>query len=161
VSDAADRFAAAAGALGMAPQVRRFPEGTKTAHEAARAIGCDVAQIVKSLVFVADGQPVLALTSGRNRVDLRKLAALSGAGDVRRATPDEVRAATGFAIGGTPPFGHPERLRTFVDRDLLGFQEVWAAAGTPDGVFPIAPSHLVRLSGADPADLSADRREGT
>jgi prolyl-tRNA editing enzyme YbaK/EbsC (Cys-tRNA(Pro) deacylase) len=154
MSDAADRFAAAAGALGLAPEIRRFPEGTKTADDAAHAIGCDVAQIVKSLVFVADARPVLALTSGRNRVDLRKLAALTGAQDVRKATADEVRAATGFAIGGTPPFGHPERLRAFVDRDLLGFEEVWAAAGTPDGVFPIAPADLLEVSAAEPVDLA-------
>jgi Cys-tRNA(Pro) deacylase len=155
VSGALDRFVTAAGALGVAPRVRRFPEGTKTAGDAARAIGCDVAQIVKSLVFVADGRPVLALASGRNRVDLRKLAALTGAEDVRRATPEEVRAATGFAIGGTPPFGVGKAiLPTFIDNALVDFDEVWAAAGTPDAVFPMAPADLIRLTGGTVVDLA-------
>jgi prolyl-tRNA editing enzyme YbaK/EbsC (Cys-tRNA(Pro) deacylase) len=154
VSQGADRFAAAAASLGIEPDVHRFPEGTKTAHDAARAIGCDVAQIVKSLVFVAGEEPVLALTSGANRVDTTKLAALAGAGSSRRATPEEVRAATGFAIGGTPPFGHPAPLRTFVDRDLLGFETVWAAAGTPDAVFPLTPGALLASSGGAVADLA-------
>ena len=101
MSDAAGRFSEAAAADGLAPDVRRFPEGTRTADDAARAIGCDVGQIVKSLVFVAGSEPVLALTSGRNRVDTAKLAALCGAVDARKATADEVRAATGYAIGGT------------------------------------------------------------
>ena len=154
MSGASDRFAEAARALGLDPKVRRFPEGTKTAEDAARAIGCDVAQIVKSLVFVAGERPVLALTSGRNRVDTGRLAALCGARDARRATPDEARAATGFAVGGTPPFGHPAPVRTFVDEDLLGFGEVWAAAGAPDSVFPLAPVDLVRLSGGQPAPFT-------
>jgi prolyl-tRNA editing enzyme YbaK/EbsC (Cys-tRNA(Pro) deacylase) len=147
VSKAIDRFLEAAGVLGQPIEVRRFPEGTKTAQDAARAVGCDVAQIVKSLVFVADDRPVLALTSGANRVDTDRLASLAGAAAVRRASPEEARAATGFAVGGTPPFGHPGRVLTFLDRDLLAFGEVWAAAGTPDAVFPIAPRDLVRLSG--------------
>src|SRR5437867_9140056 len=115
MSDAGGRFFEAAATLGIAPDVRRFPEGTRTAEEAARAIGCDVAQIVKSLVFVADDEPVLALTSGRNRVDPVRLATVCGASSSRKATADEVRDATGYAIGGTPPFGHPERIRCFVD----------------------------------------------
>jgi prolyl-tRNA editing enzyme YbaK/EbsC (Cys-tRNA(Pro) deacylase) len=154
VSAGADRFAAAAAALGLRPDVHRFPEGTKTAQDAARAIGCDVAQIVKSLVFVAGDRPVLALTSGANRVDTEKLATLAGAATSRRATPEEVREATGFAIGGTPPFGHPSPLPTFVDRDLLAFDTVWAAAGTPDAVFPLRPEDLLELSGGVEADLA-------
>jgi Cys-tRNA(Pro) deacylase len=146
VSGALDRFTDAARALGLQPQVRRFPEGTKTAVDAANAIGCEVGQIVKSLVFMADEEPVLALTSGANRVDEGKLAAAAGAGSARRATPEEARAATGFAVGGTPPFGSPEPVRTFVDEALLAFEEVWAAAGTPDSVFPLSPDDLVRLS---------------
>src|SRR5438874_9546482 len=90
--------------------VREFPAGTKTAPDAARAVGCDVGQIVKSLVFVADGEPILALTSGANRADPAKLAALLGVTEVRRATADEARGATGFAIGGTPPFGFPRSV---------------------------------------------------
>ncbi len=149
-----DRFLDAAEVLGHTVEVRRFPEGTKTARDAARAIGCDVAQIVKSLVFIADGRPVLALTSGANRVDTAKLAALAGAAQARRATPEEARAATGYAVGGTPPFGHPEPVRTFVDPDLLAHDEVWAACGTPDAVFAISPADLVRLSDGVVADVA-------
>ena len=148
MSGARDRFTEASRALGLHPDVHHFPEGTKTAEDAARAIGCDVAQIVKSLVFMADDEPVLALTSGRNRVDTRRLAELCGASEVRRATPEEARASTGYAVGGTPPFGHPARVRAFADEDLMGFEEVWAAAGTPDSVFPLSPVDLVALSHA-------------
>ena len=147
MSGALDRFADAARALGLQPEVRRFPEGTKTAVDAANAIGCEVGQIVKSLVFMADEEPVLALTSGANRVDEGRLAAAAGAGSARRATPEEARAATGFAVGGTPPFGSPEPVRTFVDETLLAFEEVWAAAGTSDSVFPLSPDALVGASG--------------
>jgi prolyl-tRNA editing enzyme YbaK/EbsC (Cys-tRNA(Pro) deacylase) len=160
VSSALERFLEAAHALGLEPEVRRFPEGTRTADDAARAIGCDVAQIVKSLVFTADGAPVLALTSGANRVDTDRLASLCEAAEVRRATPEEARAATGFAVGGTPPFGHPERVRTFVDRDLLGFGEVWAAAGTPDSVFALTSGDLVRVAVAEVVDLAETRPGG-
>jgi Cys-tRNA(Pro) deacylase len=146
VTGAADRFLEAAARADLRVDVRHFPEGTRTAEDAARAIGCDVAQIVKSLVFVADDEPVLALTSGGNRVDVGRLASLTGASEVRKATADEVRAATGYAIGGTPPFGHVRALRSFVDEDLMGFEVVWAAAGTPDGVFPLSPDDLARTS---------------
>ena len=148
------RVAEAGRALGLTIEVRRFPGGTKTAADAARAVGCEVGQIVKSLVFVADGEPFLALTSGANRADTGRLAALVGASEVRRASPDEARSATGFAIGGTPPFGHPARLRVFVDRDLLSHDEVWAAAGTPDTVFPLEPDALLASSGGTPADFA-------
>ena len=151
---AIERFTESALRLGIEPAVRRFPEGTKTAADAARAIGCDVAQIVKSLVFVADGRPVIAFTSGANRVDPSKLAQVSGASEARRATPEEARAATGFAVGGTPPFGHPAPLPAYVDPALLAFQEVWAAAGTPDSVFPLPPQELVRATGAEPAEFT-------
>jgi prolyl-tRNA editing enzyme YbaK/EbsC (Cys-tRNA(Pro) deacylase) len=154
VSGALDRFTAAARALGLQPEVRRFPEGTKTAVDAANAIPCDVGQIVKSLVFMADDEPVLALTSGANRVDEEKLAAAAGAGSARRATPEEARTATGFAVGGTPPFGHVGDVNTFCDRDLLAYETVWAAAGTPESVFPIGPEDLVRLSGSVLIDLA-------
>ena len=147
----------AAVGLGLTIEVRRFPEGTKTAGDAARAVGCDVGQIVKSLVFVADGEPLVALTSGPNRADTERLAELAGARTVRRATPEEARAATGFAIGGTPPFGHTRSLRTFCDRDLLSYDVVWAAAGTPHAVFPIAPWDLVRAARAEPADFKETR----
>jgi prolyl-tRNA editing enzyme YbaK/EbsC (Cys-tRNA(Pro) deacylase) len=150
---ALDRFMTAAEDLGIRPQVRRFPQGTKTAADAAAAIGCDLGQIVKSLVFSVDGRPILALTSGVNRADVGRLAALAGGEDVRRATPEEARVATGFAVGGTPPFGHPAPVPVFVDRDLLQYDEVWAAAGTPDSVFPLTPGDLVRLTNGQVVDL--------
>jgi prolyl-tRNA editing enzyme YbaK/EbsC (Cys-tRNA(Pro) deacylase) len=157
VSKAIDRFLEAARVLGHPIEVRRFPEGTKTADDAARAIGCDVGQIVKSLVFIADDRPVLALTSGANRVDTERLAALFGASSVRRASPEEARAATGFAVGGTPPFGHPEPVRAFLDRDLLAHDEVWAAAGTPDSVFRTTASELRAVARAEVADFKETR----
>ena len=153
MAGALERFLEAAAVLGITPEVRVFPDGTRTAAEAAAAVGCDVGQIVKSLVFVADGEPLLALTSGANRADLARLRALAGVAEVRKADAEEARAATGFAIGGTPPFGHPRRLRVLVDRDLLGYEVVWAAAGTPKSVFPIAPDDLLRASGGEPANL--------
>ena len=148
-----ERFLREAERLGLSLEVREFPEGTRTARDAARAIGCEVGQIVKSLVFMGGTEPFLALTSGPNRADTGRLSALLDGVRVRQADADEARAATGFAIGGTPPFGHPRRLRAFCDRDLLGYQEVWAAAGTPHAVFPVRPSDLLRVSGAEPADF--------
>ncbi len=147
MSGSIDRFKEASRVLGHAVEVRRFPQGTKTAQDAARAIGCDLAQIVKSLVFLADGRPILALTSGVNRADPARLRELTGADEVRRANADEVRAATGYPIGGTPPFGHPEPIPTFIDPDLMRHEEVWAGAGTPDAVFGIAPDELLSVSG--------------
>jgi prolyl-tRNA editing enzyme YbaK/EbsC (Cys-tRNA(Pro) deacylase) len=111
-------------------------------------------------VFVAGSEPVLALTSGRNRVDPAKLAALCGAPDARKATADEVRTATGYAIGGTSPFGHPTPLRCFADPDLMGFDMVWAAAGTPESVFPIGPEELLRVAGAQVAPFTETRPAG-
>ena len=153
MSDAVERFGRAAEERGLRLEIRRFPSGTKTAPDAARAVGCEVGQIVKSLVFMADDEPLLALTSGANRADTAKLAALRGVGEVRRATPEEARAATGFAIGGTPPFGFPGPVRVVMDRDLLGYEEVWAAAGTPDSVFRITPMELREATGAEAVDL--------
>lgn len=148
-----ERFLREAERLGLSLEVREFPEGTRTAQDAARAIGCQVGQIVKSLVFMGGTEPFLALTSGPNRADTDRLSALLDGVPVRRADADEARAATGFAIGGTPPFGHPRRLRAFCDRDLLGYEEVWGAAGTPHAVFPVRPGDLLRVSGAEPADF--------
>lgn len=148
------RVVQAAAPAGLRLEVRRFPEGTRTAADAARAVGCSVAQIVKSLVFVADDRPVLALVSGANRVDLDKLGRAVGASAVRRADGDEVRALTGFAIGGVPPFGHLTPTTVVVDEDLGAHELVWAAAGLPDAVFPIAPDDLVRASGGTLADLA-------
>jgi prolyl-tRNA editing enzyme YbaK/EbsC (Cys-tRNA(Pro) deacylase) len=144
-------------AAGLDLEVREFPDGTRTAAAAAQAVGCAVDQIVKSLVFVADGAPVLVLTSGGNRVDETKVARRTGAARVRKADAEEARAATGYAIGGTPPFGHPSRLRVLVDQDLTAFELVWAAAGTPRHVFPITPAALLRASGGEVADVAAAR----
>jgi prolyl-tRNA editing enzyme YbaK/EbsC (Cys-tRNA(Pro) deacylase) len=151
---AVDRFLEEARPLGLDPEVTEFPEGTRTAADAARAIGCQVGQIVKSLVFVAGTEPFIALTSGANRADTEVLAELMGGRPVRRADPEEARAATGFAIGGTPPVGHPRKLRMLCDRDLLEYDVVWAAAGTPHSVFPIAPAELLRVTGAEPASFT-------
>jgi prolyl-tRNA editing enzyme YbaK/EbsC (Cys-tRNA(Pro) deacylase) len=146
---AAQRVIDAAHERGLQVEVREFPEGTRTAQDAAAAVGVEVGQIVKSLAFDVDGEIVLALVSGSNRLDESQLAVAAGApnGTVRRANADAVRAATGFAIGGVPPFGHAAPLRTFVDDDLLRYDEVWAAAGTPRHVFAIEPNELVRAAG--------------
>jgi prolyl-tRNA editing enzyme YbaK/EbsC (Cys-tRNA(Pro) deacylase) len=154
VTGAIERFTAAAQALGLQPEVHRFPEGTKTAADAARAIGCEVDQIVKSLVFMADGVAVLALTAGSNRVDEAKLATVAGAADVRRATPEEARSATGFSVGGTPPFGHLATVRTFIDQELMRHDVVWAAGGTPDSVFPMPPMVLGHVTHGRVADFT-------
>jgi prolyl-tRNA editing enzyme YbaK/EbsC (Cys-tRNA(Pro) deacylase) len=139
---------------GVPIAVTRFGASTHTAQDAAREIGCTVAEIVKSLVFVADGEPVVVLCSGAARVDEKKLRALLGASGTRRATADEAKAATGFAIGGVPPFAHTTAVRVIVDRGLLAFATVWAAAGLPDAVFPITPADLVRLAAATEADVT-------
>lgn len=146
-------------ALGIDVRPRTFPEGTRTADDAAAAIGVDVAQIVKSLVFRAvraDGSSfvVMALVSGANRLDEPALAAAAGADHTERADASEVRGATGYAIGGVPPFGHATAMAVFVDRDLLAHDEVWAAAGTPHDVFPLTPDELVRASGGTVAEVA-------
>lgn len=146
-------IAAAASALGLEVDVRTFPQGTRTAQDAAAAIGCDVAQIVKSLVFVVDDEPVVTLVAGTDRLDEAKLAAAAGGQHVRRASGDEVRAATGFAIGGVPPFGHATALRCFLDDALLAHGVVWAAAGTPTQVFSVEPGALVAAAHARVAVL--------
>jgi len=125
---------------------RRFPEGTKTAADAAAAIGVDIGQIVKSLIFSVDGEIVLAYVSGANQLDERKLAAAAGGSKCGRVDADAVRAATGFPIGGVPPFGHVTSLRVFIDPDLLQWPEVWAAAGTWNDVFALSPDALVDAS---------------
>lgn len=139
-------------------EVRHFPEGTKTAEDAAAAIGCPVAAIVKSLVFVVldeeAEEPVLALVPGDLRLDTAKLAEAAGAEQSRRATLDEVREATGYAAGGTPPFGHARPLRVFADPALRRNDPVWAAAGTPTTVFPISLVDLDRLANPIWADLT-------
>lgn len=149
-----DRVVAAAELAGLRIEVERFPEGTRTAVDAARAVGCDVAQIVKSLVFMADSAPVLVLASGANRVDMRKLGQALGATEVRRANGDEARAASDFAIGGVPPFGHDRPLTVLVDQDLMAHSRLWAAAGLPDAVFSLTPDQLTQASGGRVVSLA-------
>jgi prolyl-tRNA editing enzyme YbaK/EbsC (Cys-tRNA(Pro) deacylase) len=139
---------------GIGLSVKQFPAGTRTAADAARAIGCDVGQIVKSLVFMADGHPVVALVSGANRLDESRLGAAAGE-PVTKADAEIARSATGYSIGGVPPFGHASQVPVFMDRDLLDHRVVWAAAGRPDSVFEIEPDRLRELSGATVADLKA------
>jgi prolyl-tRNA editing enzyme YbaK/EbsC (Cys-tRNA(Pro) deacylase) len=141
--------------LGLAVEIVEFEQTTRTAEEAAAAIGCEVAQIVKSLCFSVNDEPIMALVSGRNRLDEGKLAALCGVGrkKVKRASAEMVKEATGFSIGGVPPFGHPAPLPMYIDEDLIRFDSVWAAAGTPFAVFPLKAAELVRVSGGEVVDL--------
>ena len=136
----ADRIAGVLKEAGLGDRVREFPEGTRTAAEAAAAVGCEVGQICKSLVFRVGDAPLLVIASGANRVDEARFGAV-------KADARFVLERTGFAIGGVPPFGHPRRIETIVDEDLMGYDVVWAAAGSPRAVFAIAPDRLVALSG--------------
>jgi prolyl-tRNA editing enzyme YbaK/EbsC (Cys-tRNA(Pro) deacylase) len=148
-----ERVASTLAALGIAePRIRQFPDSTATAAEAAAAIGTSVGSIVKSLVFMAGDQPILVLASGAHRVDTARLAVLVGS-PVTRATAEQVRKATGFAIGGVPPVGHVAPLATYVDADLLQYDEVWASAGTPHSVFPIEPATLIGITNGHLADI--------
>jgi prolyl-tRNA editing enzyme YbaK/EbsC (Cys-tRNA(Pro) deacylase) len=147
-------------ALGVEVVPRSYPQGAKTAQDAADAIGVEVGQIVKSLIFgvtpsgdTDELELVLAYVSGSNQLDERKLAAAAGAAKCRRVDADAVRASTGFPIGGVPPFGHDTPLRVFIDPDLLQYDEVWAAAGTWHDVFGIEPHKLVEASEGLVVDL--------
>lgn len=132
--------------VGLHLDVQEFPDGTRTAEDAAHAIGCPVAAIVKSLVFVVDENPVVTLVPGDKRLHTDALSAATGGGEVRRAGLDEVREATGYSAGGTPPFGHATELKVFADPSLKRNDPVWAAAGTPTTVFPISIHDLDRLA---------------
>ena len=147
------RVIAAAREAGLEITTRRFPEGTKTAADAATAIGVTVGQIVKSLVFGVDSEIVMALVSGSNQLDEKKLALAAGGAKCARVDADAVREATGYPIGGVPPFGHATQLRVFVDPDLLQYDEVWAAAGTWNDNFGANPKDIVRVAGGVVADL--------
>jgi len=139
-------------------EIVEFPESTRTAAEAARAVGATVGQFVKSLVFLADGQPVLVLASGAHRVDPDKLARVAAASRVEKATAETTRSVTGFSIGGVPPVGHLTVLRVFVDETLLQHRLVYAAAGTPHAVFAIDPRVLVRVTQGEIANVAEARR---
>jgi prolyl-tRNA editing enzyme YbaK/EbsC (Cys-tRNA(Pro) deacylase) len=154
---ATERVRAAAQKRGVSIEVVTFDESTHTAQEAADAIGVELGQIVKSLVFLAPSdparddselEPLIALVRGTDRVDLGKLASVSGRPRLRRASAKEAKSATGFSIGGVPPFGHQHKIAVIMDPALDGYQEIWAAAGTPTAVFPIAPATLALLSDA-------------
>ena len=144
----AERFVRAAAALGVDIEPVVYPEGTRTAADAADAIGCELSQIAKSLLVMAPDGPVLALTAGHNRIDLDALGTVVG-GEVRMAEASEARDVTGYAIGGTPPFGHPAPIRTLIDPALLDHEVVYAAGGTPDRCFPIPSATLAEITAAE------------
>ena len=155
LSASAQKVQAALAALGMILQIVELPASTRTAVEAAQAAGCDLGQIVKSLVFrgVHTDQPVLVIASGANRVNETRLSELLGE-PVGKADADYVRQHTGFAIGGVPPVGHSEPLVTFIDPDLLQYAVVWAAAGTPHAIFRLSPAELVRITGGQVVSIT-------
>lgn len=142
---AVQRFRDAAAERGFTPEIRVMEQSTHTAQEAADAVGCDVGAIVKSLLFEADGAPLLVLVSGPNRVDTEKLSTELGAA-ISKPDAKRVKSATGYSIGGVPPFGHTVQLRTVVDPALLAQDELWAAAGSATAVFPLSPDALIELT---------------
>ena len=168
IPDASQRVVDAGRVLGFEVEIHHFPDGTKTSQDAADAIGCDLSAIAKSIVFTLDGQEVSAadgetiddaeqvvvFASGDTRIDTAALAAAAGATTARRATLDEARAATGFAAGGTPPFGYPAPVRVFAEVSLRRHVDVWSAGGTPTTVFPIPLATLVALTGAEWLDAA-------
>lgn len=133
--------------LGLSGRVRALPASTRTAAEAAQALECEVGAIANSLVFMADQAPLLVMTSGRHRVDVDLLARRLGKNTIRRAEPEEVRAATGQAIGGVAPVAHPEPVETVVDPSLADYPTLWAAGGTPNTIFPLTYTELVKITG--------------
>ena len=140
---------------GLDSQVVRLPNSTRTAPEAAQAVGCEVGAIAKSLLFMADGKPVLVVCAGDRRVNTATLASLLGASNVKMASADDVRVITGYAIGGVPPLGHATPVHTLMDTSLLRWPIVYAAAGAHDALFPVDPNRLLDVSGATPADIGA------
>jgi Cys-tRNA(Pro) deacylase len=155
----AKKVADAAQTQGLKITIKEFESSTRTAQDAANSVGCTVGQIVKSLLFVVNGQPTMALVSGDNQLDEKKLAVLCGVGrkKVKRGNADIAREATGFTIGGIPPFGHTSQLPTYIDQDLFRFDVIWAAAGTPNAVFAITPDELARVSGGISANLKIEK----
>lgn len=152
MSESVDRVRAALLTAGHADTITAFPEGTRTAQDAANAVGCAVAQIAKSIVLRAGERVVLVIASGANRVDTKKIAALIGQ-PVKPADGRWVRDVTGFAIGGVSPVGHTAGQRIFIDEDLMALDPIWAAAGTPQHVFRTSPAELVRMTGGEVADV--------
>jgi prolyl-tRNA editing enzyme YbaK/EbsC (Cys-tRNA(Pro) deacylase) len=155
LSPSSEKVAAELRRRGFELEVIELPASTRTAAEAAAAVGCEVAAIAKSLVFrAAGGRPVLVITSGANRVDEKRVGELLGEA-ISRADPDFVRDNTGFAIGGVPPVGHAVQPVVFIDEDLLALETLWAAAGTPRSVFQLTPAQLVELTGGRVAVLKS------
>lgn len=155
IPEASQRVAAAGRDLGVTVDMHVFPEGTKTSQDAADAIGCALSAIAKSIVLTLDDrEQIVVFASGDTRIDLDRIAAVAGAHKARRATLEEARAATGFAAGGTPPFGYPASLRVFADIALRRHDEVWSAGGTPTTVFPIGLAELVKAAGASWVDVA-------
>lgn len=154
LSASAERVQAALKTMGFSHEVIELSETTRSAAEAATAVGCQLGQIAKSLVFKGreSGNPVLVIASGSNRVNEKGMAMLLGE-PIERATPDFVRERTGFAIGGVPPVGHVESIVTFLDEDLLQYQEIWAAGGNPNALFRLAPADLVAMTGGQVASI--------
>lgn len=153
---ATDRVRAALETLGVHVQILEFSQSTRTAQDAAVAVGTTVAQIVKSLVFLVDSRPVLVLASGANRVDPVRLASAATAATARMASAEEVRAITGYSIGGVPPVGHATPLSIYLDQDLMRFEILYAAAGTPTAVFGISPQLLRDITGARVIAIAAE-----
>ena len=154
LSSSAQKVQQALNGLGLRLQVVELPGSTRTALEAAQAVGCQVGQIVKSLVFKAkrSERPILVIASGQNRVDEKRIEALIGE-SLGKADADFVRQRTGFVIGGVSPVGHLEKLETYIDQDLLQFDELWAAAGTPNAVFRLKPAELLQMTGGQVAEI--------
>jgi len=149
------RVAALLQDLGATGEPVQLADSARTAAEAAQALGCEAGAIASSLLFTADGEPLLVLTSGAHRVDTELVARLLDVQQVRRADAALVRSATGYAIGGVAPVGHPAPLRTLVDKALAAYDVVWAAAGHPHAVFPTSYDELVRITGGTPAEVGA------
>jgi len=160
VHPSVQRVADALARAGARGEVRELDDSTRTAADAAAALGCAVGAIANSLVFVADGEPVLVLTSGAHRVDTAHLAGAMGWSSLRRATADEVRAATGQPIGGVAPLGHRSALTVLIDADLRAFPTIWAAAGTPHSIFPTDFDELRRVAAAREVRVEAPAAAG-
>jgi prolyl-tRNA editing enzyme YbaK/EbsC (Cys-tRNA(Pro) deacylase) len=152
--ESVERVAAFLRERGVDARVEEFSEGTPTAADAARAVGCPLEEIVKSLVFICDGRPVLALVPGDKRADAAKIAAAAGAGYARSASRDEVRSATGFEPGAVAPFPASGVVRVLIERELLRAQTVWVGAGSPRHMAALSPVDIARLAGAEVADLA-------
>ena len=150
------RDALASVSVAAADGVRQLPVSARTAAEAAQALSCEVGAIANSLIFMADERPLLVMTSGAHRVDVDRLTRRLGKAEIRRATPGEVRAATGQAIGGVAPIGHPAPIETVVDIDLERYERIWAAAGTPHSIFPTTFKELLALTGGAPMGVAGD-----